>query len=471
MYPAETSLIPVTIALTRFLEEKGFWQEISSNYPYWYLGTTPFRYLTGPILPGLLVGLHRLLPFYSLFDLFWGLLILGALGGLGGLYLLIKKLGGETKIALLAVVLFIFLPLIPFLFRFGDGLYTLAFDFVPYVLLSEVDFLERKGKNNLQLLINITFLLWLDVVILPQLVLGMVITFLAINGWEKAEERLLGLLKVFLGACLLATLWYTPGYWIKVLIAPSFSGKPLITLIGQIGQIIGVGLALSLAFFTAKIAKLDNSLKKFTFYWLFIFGLLTLLRFIADWDFWQDWSAYYHELQLGLALFLAIWMIKQKRTSIRIVYVCIILIIGVITVNKYIFKTMVRDKKELLGYRLGQELSNKMAKEDTVFLSGTSVFWLNSFFDIRQLRGGIDQASVNPDWRKAAWEIREGEDIAKTLTWCKDLNIRWIVIHSKASQEYYQDFKYPEKFMGRTELVKVYDQAGDRIYRISNIKN
>ena len=50
IYPAQTSMIPAQIALVRFLEATG-WQSANRNYPYWYLGTTPFRYLTGPILP------------------------------------------------------------------------------------------------------------------------------------------------------------------------------------------------------------------------------------------------------------------------------------------------------------------------------------------------------------------------------------------------------------------------------------
>lgn len=51
MYPPQTSLMPVQVALARFLEQGG---DIFVNYPYWYLGTTPFRYLTGPIPPSVL---------------------------------------------------------------------------------------------------------------------------------------------------------------------------------------------------------------------------------------------------------------------------------------------------------------------------------------------------------------------------------------------------------------------------------
>ena len=55
MFPAQLSFIPVTVALTRFIEANGF----VGTYPYWYLGTTPVKYLTGPVVPGVLVGLDN----------------------------------------------------------------------------------------------------------------------------------------------------------------------------------------------------------------------------------------------------------------------------------------------------------------------------------------------------------------------------------------------------------------------------
>lgn len=89
VYPAQTSMIPVQIALARFLEQGG---SIFGNYPYWYLGTTPFRYLSGPILPLILVGLHKVLPFLSLFEIVFGVIgVVWVIGGIG-VYLLVNTL-------------------------------------------------------------------------------------------------------------------------------------------------------------------------------------------------------------------------------------------------------------------------------------------------------------------------------------------------------------------------------------------
>ena len=77
----------------------------------------------------------------------------------------------------------------------------------------------------------------------------------------------------------------------------------------------------------------------------------------------------------------------------------------------------------------------------------------------------LDQASVHPDWRKAAWELREGATAKEAEKWLKRLNISYIVVHTKDSQEFYHDFKNPEKFKDITGLKKIYDREGDRIYK------
>src|SRR3990172_178072 len=67
MYPSETSLIPVTVALARFVENNGLFS-MMGQYPYWYLGV-PFRFLTGPIIPLLQLFFHRTFPNVSLFSI------------------------------------------------------------------------------------------------------------------------------------------------------------------------------------------------------------------------------------------------------------------------------------------------------------------------------------------------------------------------------------------------------------------
>lgn len=509
MYPTQTSLIPVHIALARFLEERLGILGNLGNYPYWYLGTTPFRYLTGPILPALLIFAHKFFPKANLFEIFWGVLVaFWAFGG-WGVFRLVRELADQGDRGnrrdkgrgILAAVFYLFGPIAPFLFRFSDGLSLMAFSVVPWALLGYLRFLrgrdwgDKRNRGNqggwgfrgfwgsLGLMV---FVLLLDISVLPTLILGMAAVFLATTGWKKAEEKIKSSLVLLFFSFLVATVWYSPGYWWQLLVSPSFAGKPLLGVIGQLGQVLPTALAITLATVSSKIIKSKDKVLKFCSYWLFIFGCLTLLRFVADPDFWLDWSGYGTELQLGLAVlgglavnrFLGrlrsqILNSKKQICIVKIKYffffICIFAIyflLFTVAFNHYILSTLQPDISQTVEYRIGEWLDKRVEKGERVFLSGTTVFWLNAFFDIRQVRGGKDEVSVHPDWREAAWEIREGEEAERTLRALGRLGITYLVVHTEKSREFWHDFVYPEKFEGATGLEKIYEESGDRIYEV-----
>lgn len=476
MFPAPTSFIPVQIALARFLENQG-WQAIASNYPYWYLGTTPWRYLTGPILPFLLTASHRVLPFLNLFEIFFFWLILFWLLGIAGVYWLVKvfKGRGESFSAFLAAIFYGFGPLIPFWLRFTDGLSIISFSVLPFVLVSYCQWLlaeenSRKQKRKRNCFFLMVFLLLLDISALTPLFLGVTAVFLTTAGWKKTEKRLKDTFGLFFWSLLVATFWYSPSYWWQILKAPSLAGKSLLNIINLIGQLLPVTLGVSLALISGRFIKSKNRLLKFTFYWGFIFLFLTLLRFISDPDFWLDWSAYYLEIQLALGLSLAVLVSRFKLKLRKILGLFLVLVwFGVWGL---ISQTCVRqafraDLTDSVEYRIGRWLNDNLKEGETVFLSGSGVFWLNAFFDVSQVRGGNDGPSVHPDWREAAWEIREGNNPDKSIKWLKKLEIDYLVIHSQESSEFYHDFKYPNKFEKATGLKRVYSQKGDQIYKLN----
>lgn len=475
IYPAQTSLIPVQVALARFLETSGF-TAVLGNYPYWYLGTTPFRYLTGPILPSVLFGLHKVLPFLSLFEIMLGLVgIVWVVGGIG-VYLLVNSLNSAEQntekhgIAILAALFYLLGPMVPFLFRFADGLYLIAFSFLPYVFLNYLKLLESPKllkKVAGVLVILIAFLILIDSLILPTMILGMAAIFLAEVGWKKAEEKLKRSLWLMAYGLLLATLWYTPGYWLTLLGAPSLGGVGVLGVIGWLGKILPAALALMMAVFSIKFFKKRNSLRDFCFYWLFIFGFLSLLRFLSDPDFWLDWTAYGIELQLGLAIFGSL-VVKRLGKLIGLMGLIGLIGIWVVMTNKYVLSTFQRDINQSVEYRIGRQLSKIAKPDERVFLSGTTAFWLNAFFDLPQVRGGKDQAAVDPNWRKAVWEIRQGTDVEKSIEWLRKLEVSYLVVHTVESGEFYHDFVHPEKFEEVEGLKKIDDEDGDRIYRVGN---
>ena len=469
MYPAQTSFIPVQVALARFLESQG-WRAVFVNYPYWYLGTTPFRYLTGPILPTLLVSLHRFLPGLTLFEILLGLICITFPFGATGVYLLVKEMKGGRFSALLAAIFYFFGPVIPLLFRFSDGIYLIALSFLPYILIFYLRFLKQwQRKTAIYLTLSITGLVLLDTTIIPSLIFAMTAVFLAKTGWKNVEEKLKRSLWLIVYSVLLATIWYTPGYWLTLLTAPSLAGKTLLSVAISLPRLLAIALAFFLAIFSTRFFKKKNLFRDFCFFWLFIFGFLTLARFMADPDFWLDWSAYGIELQMGIGMGLSLILsrIKEKtrRTFMSMVLISLLIVSWLFLVKNNVIDTFQKEISQSIEYRIGKKLAEIIKPGEKVFLSGTTVFWLNTFFDIPQVRGGEDKAAVHPIWDKAAWEIREGTKVELSEEWLRELGVKYLVVHDQTSKEFYHDFAYPEKFE-QGNFQKLYQDNGDRIYQL-----
>src|SRR3989344_6045478 len=105
MYPPQTSLIPTLAALVRYIETSSFW----SNYPFWYLGTTPVRYLTGPVLPGLLIVLRRFSGF-SYITLIIFVIIITIIISSFAWGILVKYLTNSWKKGIIAIVMTLLFP-------------------------------------------------------------------------------------------------------------------------------------------------------------------------------------------------------------------------------------------------------------------------------------------------------------------------------------------------------------------------
>lgn len=470
MFPAQTSFMPVQVALARFLENQG-WQATLLNYPYWYLGTTPFRYLTGPILPSFLTILHYFLPGLNLFEILLSLIgFVFPLGALG-VYLLVRELKGDWLSASLAAVFYFFGPIIPFLFRFSDGLHLIALSFLPYLLILYLKLLKRWQKKTVALLImTITGLVLLDTSIIPSLLFAMTALFLAETGWKRVEKKVKRTLLVVGISFLLSTLWYTPGYWWTLIANPSLAGKSLLSVAISLPRLLSVALAIFLSIFSARFFKKKNLLRDFCFFWLFILGFLTLARFIADPDFWLDWSAYAVELQMGGGIGLSLVLTKFKKRSLRTyasIFIVTLLVISCLFLVKHkVIGTFQKEIEQSVEYRIGKELVEIMEPGEKVFLSGSTVFWLNAFFDIAQVRGGNDKAAVHPSWDKAAWEIREGMEVEESKEWLRKLDVFYLVVHDQTSEEFYHDFVHLDKFdQGNFECV--FNQNGDKVYKLN----
>jgi len=469
MYPPQTSLIPAAVALTRYIAEHGF----SGNYPYWYLGTTPVRYLTGPVVPNILIVLKNLFSFPNYFVSVYCLLFIVWFLSVLGWFLLIKTMSKNTKVALLASMLLVVLPWRYFnTLVLADLPFTVSRSLLPFVLLI---FYKTKKENKLWFWVSVALcsvLLLIDTTIIPDVLIGLfaIAFFKAFNPklskFQKTTVYIRRSIKVVVLSIIISIVWYTPGYWLTILFNPSTGG---VTGAGAILRVLDLGkatLPVVAALATVYLShRFKSRLSVFISVWFFAFGFLTFFRFISDYDFWQDWSTWIYQLEIGAALFVACLF---GRKSYFVIQVCTLLAFVVLTVIFYNhFDKLPLISKVPPGYVTTlDKLDELTGGSELVFISGSSVWWANALFDVKQVRGGVDRVSVNPVWSRAAWVFRESQDLELNTTNLKDLGVKYVLVHADDSQEYFQDFKYVSKWeaLGKS----VWSDNGDIIYSISD---
>jgi hypothetical protein len=184
-----------------------------------------------------------------------------------------------------------------------------------------------------------------------------------------------------------------------------------------------------------------------------------------DTDYWQDWTSWMIEIEVGIALLLSSVRIGEIRE------IGVIRVMGGIGLLAFPLLLTVG-----IYYRLGSpdllnaelpsglegltKLEQLVGDSQRVFLSGTPVFWSN----LNQVRGGRDEIAQNPIWGMAAYQIREGADEKLTRDWLKVLGVSYVLVHSDSSPEFYHDFENLPKWEKVGQVI--WGQGGDTIYNI-----
>jgi len=315
----------------------------------------------------------------------------------------------------------------------------------------------------------ISFFLWILVLLLAAVVRPTI----ASGGLVKLFARLL---VVTLLGVLMTSLWFTPGFFFTVLRAPSLGGRPFAVVVAGLFRQFFVVIPAILGVVAArKWFRTASPLTVIGIMGLLVYGSLTVAAFTADPDFWQDYSRFGRSLDLavGMSLTGLIWDRNMGRT-LRLWVFAGMLVLGL----PFFFKRGIMISEgvafpETAEYRVGEALSRFMDDDCRevgncslrAYVSGSSAFWLNSWFDVAQVRGGGEQGSLNPWWPHGSYQIREGRDAELADLWLKVLGVSYLVVHGEESLEVYHDFRYPSKFDGMEGWEKVWERAGDMIYR------
>lgn len=450
-------LISTVLALSDFFIKNfsnDFWW-----YPYWYLGN-PFNYLIGPVVPLVLLILSKAVPL-PLGALYIGVIgISWVIGGIG-VVRVVREIGGKGQTAVIAGLLFAALPFSLLFLQVSNGLHLVAFGLLPWVFIVYQRFLVRmQGNIVLFLALSITFVTLIDISILLSLIIG----FSALLLVHKKQIGYLSLktVLILLLSLSLATIWYTPGFWLTILANPSFGGVPLVGIVKTIFQLIVSFLPLFLGATLAhrRMIKLAPVLQ-FGLLFFFSFAFLTIVRFLFDPDFVMDWIGYILELQFGMAIILASVLVRVKQ------YFFIIILTIVLLLDCFIVISLAKQFHDQSVYQkhIVSLLEKNADSDERVFLSGSPVFFINQFLPVMQVRGGKDEGSIHPFWTEASYQIREGEGADLAKLWLTALGLRYVLVHQKNSREPFSDFIHTDKFKTFTTTVEEQD---DVLYKIEN---
>ena len=363
----------------------------SSNYPYWYLGSTPFKFLTGPIIPVLSVLVGKLIPSATYIDILIFFVIVSCIISAAGWSVLISKINGEKINFSSFMIYFLIFAVLPYKYLSGLALAEpsafIAEMLIPFVLLTI-------RRNSYWGSLAIAALLLISTNVLPVLLSGVVILSLTasrvdgkIRKWKKPLEKSLIIFGI---GFILATFYYTPAFWLIILINPSIGGVPgisaILSLLGLARNMIPVFLAFIAVYFSKKI---QSRLTFFGWVYLLVFGFLTLWRIFGNINFWMDWTSWLTEIEIGVGI-----LIAANIKDLKYLFLLIMPFSASFLVFRALGSPLLISKQPPTEMESVNELA-KIAGGNLVFTSGTGVFWLNAFYDTPQVGGMKSQLIQN----------------------------------------------------------------------------
>jgi hypothetical protein len=118
--------------------------------------------------------------------------------------------------------------------------------------------------------------------------------------------------------------------------------------------------------------------------------------------------------------------------------------------------------------RVEYKLTDWMARnlpDARAFATGSLRLWYNAWHNGQQVGGGSDQGLLNPTLSVTNWQVTHDVQTGRDIAWLQAVGADVVVVHNRGSEEIFQEFTAPQKFVG--VLPVLYDDGhGDVIYRV-----
>lgn len=494
------SIESVFIADARFILEN--FPHLSWN-PYWYAGF-PFHLFYTPLLPALMALLHFLVPAVSIAS--WYRILIGLFYALTpvSFYFLVRFLTGKSLVGFLAALVFSFLPSLSYLLPqvggmagiyngapwrfltlilFGEGGHIIGLFFLPLALLFFVKVLREGSRISILLTAILTAILALTNMIAligfgVMLVIVLVVELMSGDALRKLTRATIAMLFSF-G---LSAFWFNLSF-----VKASLS-------IGTGGVAGGVGgaylpllpfifLAVPVLFFVSLAARSEKfRLLLIAFGWVVVFFAAAYFWFNGQNMLLPQPNRYFPEMDMGVAIMVTVILsfilehfFTSKLTILRYA-IYLVLAIGVFYWPWKYYQAVWNLSQpnthiaQTAEYQTAQWLKEQTQGE-RIYASGTTAFWLNTFTNIPQVRGGNDGVA-NPWILHGVYQINTGENAPKgkeglpAIDWLRAFNVSYLVVNTPSSPVAYHDFKFPERFLKVAGVEEIGKVGGDVIYQV-----
>lgn len=478
------SIESVFIADARFILEN--FPHLSWN-PYWYAGF-PFHLFYTPLLPALIALLNFLVPVVSIAS--WYRILIGLFYALTpvSFYFLVNFLTRKRVAGFLAALAYSFLPSLGYLLPavggeapwrlltlilYGEGGHIIGLFFLPLALLFFIKAIKDASRKNVFLASLFTGLLALTNLIALigfGVMLAVVLLVELLGGdWVRKLGRA-GV--VFLFSFGLVAFWFNFSF-----IKSSFSIGT-----GGVGGSVGDAYlrAFPAIFLLAPLFFIFAIIGKKKIFQPILVAVGWILIFYTSAYFWfrnqtmllPQPNRYLPEMDMGVALLFS-WLVYflSKRKIFYILIILLILYLPFRYVKQAWDLTLPhQDISQTSEYKIASWLKNNTNGE-RVYASGSSAFWLNTFVDVPQIRGGNDGVA-NPWILHAVYQINTGENAPEekegevAVWWLRALNVSYLVVNLPSSKEIYHDFRSPERFAQIKGIEEEVRLDGDVIYKV-----